>query len=228
MNEKEVIKTLRSWASAKNVAGMARFGINPKNTLGVPIPKLRSLAKKIGKDHALAQALWDSRIHEARILAAFIDVPELVSEKQLERWVKGIDSWDVCDQVCGNLFDRTAFAHKKALAWTERKEEFVKRAGYVSVAAIAVHDKRAKDKDFEKFFSAIIKGSTDERNFVRKAVNWALRQIGKRNLALNKRAIVVAKKIQTIDDKSARWIAADALRELTSEKIQKYIRGHRR
>jgi len=203
---------------------MARFGIDTKDAFGVPIPKLRALAKTIGKDHALAQVLWDSRIHEARILAALIDVPVLVTEKQMGRWVKDFNSWDVCDQVCGNLFDRTTFAHGKALEWAERKEEFVKRAGYVLMAGIAVHDKKAKDGDFEKFFSAIIKGSTDERNFVRKAVNWALRQIGKRNLVLNKRAIAVAKKVKAIDAKSARWIAADTLRELTSENIQKHIR----
>ena len=146
------------------------------------------------------------------------------TEKEMEEWVKGFDSWDVCDQVCGNLFDKTDFAWKKAVEFTKRKEEFVKRTGFVLMATLAVHDKKAKNKDFESFFPLIKKHSLDERNFVKKAVNWALRQIGKRNLALNKKAIKIAKEIQKIDSKSARWIANNALTELTSEAVQKRLR----
>jgi 3-methyladenine DNA glycosylase AlkD len=152
-----------------------------------------------------------------------IDVPEKVTETQLERWVKDFDSWDVCDQCCSNLFDKTKFAHKKAIEWSKRREEFVKRAGFVLMATLAVHDKEADNQKFMRFLPIIKREATDERNFVKKAVNWALRQIGKRNSALNKIAIQTAKKIQKIDSKSARWIASDAIRELTSEAVRKKL-----
>ena len=209
-------------ASPKNVAGMARFGINPNKTLGISIYELRPLAKKIGKNHALAQKLWGSGIHEARILASYIDEPEKVTEAQLERWVSDFDSWDIVDQV-SELIANTPHVIKKIKAWSKRKEEFVKRTAFALIAEIAWHDKTLSDKDFEQFFSLIKKAATDERNFVKKAVNWALRNIGKRNRALNKRAIGIAREIQKIDNKAARWIAADALRELSSEKIQKRL-----
>ncbi len=210
------MKRLRALSNPKNVEGMARFGINPENTLGVSIPNLRKLAKEIGKDHALAQQLWSSGIHEARILACFIDEPELVTEGQMERWAEDFDSWDVCDQVCGNLFDKTRFAYGKAFEWSKRKEEFVKRAGFAMMAWLAVHDKKADDAEFIKFLPIIKRESIDERNFVRKAVNWALRQIGKRNGKLKKEAIRTAREILKSHSKSrsARWIASDALREL--------------
>jgi len=183
------------------------------------------MAKEIGKNHLLAQRLWNSGVHEARILAGMIDPPEEVTEKQMERWVMDFDSWDVCDQVCSNLFDRTKFAHKKAMDWSKRGEEFVKRAGFVLMATLAVHDKEAGDKEFLKFFPIIKREARDERNFVKKAVNWALRQIGKRNLHLNQKASKTAKEIQGIDSKSAKWIASDAIRELTSETVQKRLRN---
>jgi len=224
MEYQEIIKKLNSEANPKNVEGMARFGINTKNTLGISVYVLRDLAKKIKRNHKLAQQLWNSGIHEARMLACFIDEIAKVTEKQMEKWVKDFDSWDICDQVCGNLFDRTDFAWKKALEWTKRKEEFVKRAGFVLVATLSVHDKKAKDKDFEKFLPLIKKHSLDERNFVKKAVNWALRQIGKRNLNLNKKAIKLAREIQKIDSKSAKWIANDAIRELISDPVQKRLK----
>lgn len=223
MNFREIIKQLKSLSNPENVAGMARFGINPNNTYGVSIPTLRNMAKEIGRDHRLAQHLWKSSIHEARILASFIDNPDDVNEEQMERWVEVFDSWDVCDQVCSNLFDKTIFAYNKAFEWSRREEEFVKRAGFVLMACLSVHDKNAPDEDFIKFLSIIEKESTDERNYVKKAVNWALRQIGKRNKNLNKVAIKTAQEIQQIDSKSARWIASDALRELTGEKIQKKL-----
>jgi 3-methyladenine DNA glycosylase AlkD len=222
--EKIVIKKLKSLSNPEAVAGMARFGINSKNTYGVPIPVLRKMAKEIGKNHLLAQKLWNSGIHEARILAGMIDPPEEVTEKQMERWVRDFDSWDVCDQVCSNLFDRTEFAHKKAMSWSERGEEFVKRGGFVLMAALSVHDKKAEDKKFLRFLPIIKRESRDQRNFVKKAVNWALRQIGKRNLRLNQMAIETAKEIEGIDSKAARWIASDAIRELTSEAVQKRLR----
>jgi len=220
----QIIRKLKSLASPKNVEGMARFGICPDSTLGIPIPVLRGIAREAGKDHQLAQELWASGIHEARILACFVDKPELVTESQMESWVKDFDSWDVCDLCCANLFDRTKFAHQKAAEWSGREEEFVKRAGFTLMAALAVHDKKASDADFLKFLPIIKRESTDERNFVKKSVNWALRQIGKRNANLNKMAIKTAEEIQKIDSKSARWIAADALRELTGEAVQKKLK----
>ena|SRR3990167_7071205 len=217
MKYEEVIKELKKNANPKNVAGMARFGIASTNTLGISIYILRPLARKIGKDHKLALRLWKSGIHEARILASYIDEPGEVTERQMEDWVSDFDSWDVCDQVCG-LFGKTPFAYKKIVEWSKRKEEFVKRAAFALIAEVAWYDKKAEDKQFEKLFPLIVRESTDERNFVRKAVNWALRNIGKRRPKLTKKAIKVAKEIQKIDSKSARWIASDALRELT--KIQ--------
>lgn len=221
MDKNKIISKLKLHANPKNVAGMARFGISSPNTLGVNIPVLRKMAKEIGKNHKLAQELWKSGIHEGRLLAGFIDDFELVTEKQMESWVSDFDSWDVCDQVCLSLFDKTPFAYKKAVEWSKRKEEFVKRAGFVMMAVLAVHDKKADNKIFiKKFFPLIKKESTDERNFVKKAVNWALRQIGKRNKILQKGAIQLAKEIQQIDSKSAKWIAKDALRELRAKKLK--------
>jgi len=223
MLAREIFKKLKSQANPENVEGMVRFGINPQKTYGIAIPVLRKMAKEIGQDHQLAQQLWDSGIHEAQILASMVDESEKVSEKQMEKWVKDFDSWDVCDQVCMNLFEKVPLASKKINDWSKRKEEFVKRTAYALMACLAWHNKEAPDSFFVKFLLLIKKGATDERNFVKKAVNWALRNIGKRNLALNKKAIAVAQEIQKIDSKSARWIAGDALRELTSEAVQKRL-----
>ncbi len=224
MKSEQVIKILKSKRNARNVAGMARFGINPKNTLGISIPVLRALAKEIGTDHALALKLWASGIHEARILAAIVDEPASVTEAQMERWVKQFDSWDVCDQVCMNLFGKTRYAHRKALEWSKREKEFEKRAGFALMAVLAVHDRDAGDAAFERFLPVMVRGARDERNFVKKAVNWALRQIGKRNTRLNRAAIKTARGMMQIDSKSARWVASDALRELTSAATQKRLR----
>jgi 3-methyladenine DNA glycosylase AlkD len=223
MKYEEILKELKSLSNSKAVEGMARFGINPKNTYGVSIPNLRTIAKKAGKSHVLAQRLWGSGIHEARILAGMVDEPALVSEEQVDQWVEEFDSWDVCDQVCMNLFDKTPFAYKKAAEWSKRKEEFVKRAGFALMACLAVHDKNSSDSNFLKFFPLIRKYSTDERNFVRKAVNWALRQVGKRNKNLNRAAVETAKGIQKLNSKSAKWIAADALRELSGAAVRKRL-----
>ena len=223
MQYNDIIKKLKSLSDPEAVKGMARFGINTGNAYGVSIPNLRRMARETGKDHALAQRLWSSGLHEARILASLIGEPEKVTGAQMENWVKGFDSWDVCDLCCSNLFDQTELAHQKAVEWSEREEEFVKRAGFVLMASLAVHDKRAADEDFLKFLPIIKREATDSRNFVKKAVNWALRQIGKRNLNLNKMAIKAAGEIRQIDAKSARWIATDALRELTGESVQKRL-----
>lgn len=204
---------------------MARYGINPENSYGISIYVLRKLAHEIPKDHSLALKLWNSGIREARILACYIDDPKKVTQRQMEKWVKDFNSWDVCDQVCCSLFDQTKFAYHKAFEWSEKEEEFVKRAGFTMIAALSVHDKKAKDITFKKFLPIIKREAVDNRNYVKKAVNWALRNIGKRNLNLNRAAIKTAEEIKNIDSKAARWIASDALRELTSEKIQKRLRA---
>jgi len=223
MKAKATIKKLESMSVPSNKDGMARFGINVSNALGISMPKMRQLGKDIGKDHLLALALWDSNIHEARILASLVDDPKQVTESQMDRWAADFESWDVCDQCCSNLFDKTKFAHDKCFEWAKDEREFVKRAGFAMMATLAVHDKKADDAAFKSFFPVILEGSTDERNFVRKAVNWALRQIGKRNLNLNKEAIAVGNEMKAIDSKSARWIASDALRELQSEAVQQKL-----
>ena len=218
MTYRQVIDTLNALANPANVAGMVRYGISSTGTLGVPMPVLRKMAKEIGRRHDLADALWRSAIHEARILAALIDDPGKVTEEQMERWVLEIDSWDVCDQLCSNLFSRTALAREKAVVWSGRPETFVKRAGFVLMACLAVHDKKADDALFVGYLSLIVREAGDDRNFVKKAVNWALRQIGKRNPVLNRLSVETAREIRKLDAKSARWIAADALRELTDER----------
>ncbi len=221
----EILDKLKTLTNPHNVAGMARFGINPKNTYGIPIPTLRQLAREIGRDHELAINLWLSRIHEARILASLIDIPSSVTEAQMDQWTNDFDSWDVCDQCCSNLYASTPFAYQKATEWCASQREFVKRAGFVMMAVLAVKDKKAYDRQFELFFANIKIGATDNRNFVKKAVNWALRQIGKRNLALNQKSIEVANEVKKMDSPSARWIAADALRELTSPAVQARLKN---
>jgi 3-methyladenine DNA glycosylase AlkD len=192
--------------------------------LGVSIPDLRKIAKELRKDHVLAVELWKTGIPEAKILAAMIDEPEKLTETQMEDWVKEINSWDICDQVCMNLFEKIPLAWKKIFDWSNRDEEFIKRTAFALIACLAWHDKDAEDEKFVKLFPVIRHGATDERNFVKKAVNWALRNIGKRNPNLNKAAIKTAKEIQRIDSKAASWIASDAIRELESKTVQRRLR----
>lgn len=215
----QIIAKLKNQANPKNVEGMARFGINSKNALGIPVPFLRKTAKEIKKNQELSLELWQSEIHEAMLLACFIGEKEKVTKKQMDGWVKDFDSWDVCDQVCMNLFDKTKWAYSKAKQWAKARQEFTRRAGFALMASLAVHDKSAGDEKFISFFPLIKKYSVDERNFVRKAVNWALRQIGKRNANLKKQALLLAEEIKEIDSKSAKWIAKDAIRELESKKF---------
>ncbi len=219
----DILKQLKSKASKADLEAMSHFGMTIKNRLGVRVPDMRLIAKGIGKDHEAAVELWETGIAEARMVASMIALPGKTTEKDMERWVQGFDSWDVCDQVCMNLFDKTPFARQKIAEWSEREEEYVKRAAYALIACLAWHDKKAPDEDFIRFLKIIKKGATDNRNFVKKAVNWALRNIGKRNAVLNKEAIRTAVDIQKLDSKAARWIAADAIRELESEAVQKRL-----
>lgn len=204
---------------------MARYGIKPGKAYGVSIPNLRSMAKEIGTDHDLALELWDSGIHEARILAGMIADPDTTTERLADAWVKDFDSWDVCDQCCMNLFENTKFAYAKAIEWSASDKEYVKRAGFVMMARLAVSDKKAKDEKFLAFLGIIKREACDSRNYVQKAVNWALRQIGKRNANLNRLALETAEEIQKMSPRSAKWIASDAIRELKSEEVQSKLKG---
>jgi len=223
MNYDEIIQELESLSNPDDVEGMARFGINPQKTYAVRIPELRKIAKKAGKNHQLASQLWEAGYRETRILACMIEDPKKVTSQQLDLWAAEFDYWEICDQCCMKLFRMTPFAYQKVFQWSESEEEFKKRAAFTLIAVLAVHDKKAPDERFEEFFPLIIKESTDTRIYVKKAVNWALRHIGKKNIVLNKKAIMVAGEIQKINSKSAKWIASDALRELESEKVQERL-----
>jgi len=210
----DVIAHLVSLRDEHNIAGMARFGIRPARPLGISITTLRPLARRLGRDHALAGALWASGWHEARILAAFVEEPARVTRRQMDARAAGFDSWDICDQWCIRVFRRTPHAWAKARQWAGRRAEFVKRAGFSLLAVLAVHDRAAERERFLEALALVEREAADERNAVKKAVNWALRQIGKRDLALRRAAIATALRIQKQDSRAARWIAADALREL--------------
>ena len=220
----EVLAALREVADASRLPGMAHVGIRTERALGVSVPNQRKLGRRIGTNHRLALALWRTRVHEARMLASMIDDPAAVTEPQMERWVRDFDSWDICDQVCDNLFARTPFAQDRALVWAEREQEFVRRAGFALIAAMAVVRKDLPDRELAAFLPVIEAHADDDRNYVRKAVNWALRNIGKRSPGLNRRAIASAKRIRAQGTRSARWIAADALRELQGEALQARLR----
>jgi 3-methyladenine DNA glycosylase AlkD len=220
MQANEVLARLEALESPKDREGMARFAIRPGHALGISMTKLRAIAKEIGRDHDLALELWTSGIHEARLLATIIDDPLLVSRAQMESWVKDFDSWDLCDQACMNLFWRTEDGVEMVFEWAGRDEEFVKRASFALMARFATKRAKASDELLESFLPVIEKAADDDRNFVRKAVNWALRGIGKRNAHLSESAIECANRILVRDSKSARWIARDALRELTSDKVR--------
>jgi 3-methyladenine DNA glycosylase AlkD len=216
MNGPELISALRAKADPANVAGMARFGISTQGTLGVSVAEIRKLARQAGRSHSIALELWASGIHEARILATIVDDPACVTRAQMNAWARDFDSWDVCDQACQNLFHRTPYAWDMAIKWAGAKSEFVRRAGFALMACLAWKDKDSPDERFESLLPFIVFAATDDRNFVKKAVNWALRGIGKRNPRLCLSAIETAQEIAKLDSRAARWIAADALRELQS------------
>jgi 3-methyladenine DNA glycosylase AlkD len=209
----------------RNVEGMARFGICGVRTFGVSTPDLRRLAREMGKNHRLAIALWKTGIHEARHLAAMIAEKNKVTPAQMERWARDFQTWDIVDGCCCHLFVHTPHAWRKATEWGRRDEEFVRRAGFALMAYLAVHDKAASDERFLSLLPLIERQAHDERNFVRKAVNWALRQIGKRNRRLHRAAIACARRIAKQETRAARWVAADALRELQSAAVQRRLRG---
>jgi len=213
-NVASILAELHRLASPKDVAGMARFGIVGDNLLGISVVQLRAIAKQTGRDHALAEALWASGIFEARILAAFVAEPAKVTRRQANAWARDFECWADCDGLCVHLFRKTPFAHELAVAWSRRREELVKRAGFTMMATLAVHDKAAGNEIFRAYLARVHEASTDERHNVKKGVNWALRQIGKRNRVLNREATRMAKLVREQDSRAARWIAGDALREL--------------
>jgi 3-methyladenine DNA glycosylase AlkD len=232
MNVTDIVNELETLGSPANVAGMARFGIVTKKAFGVPAAELKRLAKEIKKTvddrHSLALKLWETGIHDARAVAYLIDDPKQVTEVQMDRWVADFDNWAIVDGTCGHLFCRTPLAYAKVAEWSERDEEFIKRAGIVLIAWLTVHDKKAGDDKFAAFLPVLEKHAGDDRNFVKKAVNWALRQIGKRSLGLNSLAIDAANRIKLQGSRSARWIAADALRELTSDAVRQRLESKAR
>jgi 3-methyladenine DNA glycosylase AlkD len=221
----EVMKQLQALARPDQLEGMSRYGMAAESRLGVRIPDLRRLARQIGRDHELALALWKTGVADARILAAMVADPEGLTDSQMEEWVVGIDSWDVCDQVCMNLFEKSPHAVRKIHEWSGREEQFVRRAAYALIACLAWHDKERGDREFIELLPLLEAGADDERNFVKKAVSWALRHIGKRNVTLNREAVAAASRIGVRGGKAARWIAADAIRELESAKVQQRLGG---
>lgn len=219
----QVLAKLYALENREALTKKAYFAINTDKALGLSMPQIRGIAKTITKDHNLAEALWQEDVHETRLLASMVDMPKWVSEDQMDRWVAGFNSWDVCDQTCGELFDRTPFLDLKVVEWAKREEEFVKRAAFVLIACNAVHDKKREDQDYLAYFPVIEGAVCDPRNFVKKAVNWALRQIGKRSAELHDRALALAQKLSSSENKTARWIGSDAARELSSDKILKRL-----
>ncbi|MFH1252055.1 MAG: DNA alkylation repair protein [bacterium] len=220
MTFNEIIAELQIQADPGSIAGMATCGISPDRNFGVRVPILRNISKRTKRNHDLALQLWEYGYRETRILASMIAEPYKVGPALLESWVTAFNDWEICDQCCMNLFEKLPGAWQLAMDWCHRPEEFVRRAGFVLMARLAVSDKKAADERFGPFFPLLLEGSTDNRNFVKKAVNWAVRQIGKRNPALNRLAVEITLEIQRLDSKAAKWIAADALRELQSPAVQ--------
>jgi len=221
---KQILAELKRNRDPASVRGMAAVGINPENSYGVCMPRLMAIAKRTGTSHPLARELWASGIRDARILATMVEDPSRVTGRQMDSWAKDLNSWDVCDSACMRVFWRAKDARRKITQWSRSREEFVKRAAFSLLAFLAVHDKKAPDSDFEKYLPLIVNAATDDRNYVKKAVNWALRTIGKRSLTLNGAAVKVAARLSKSKSKSARWIGADALRELRSPKVKERLR----
>jgi 3-methyladenine DNA glycosylase AlkD len=219
---------LKRRSSAHNREGMARYGLYSKNTLGVSVADIRLLAKRLGRDHELALALWDTGVYEARMLTTFVDEPDRVTPSQMDRWCRDFDSWGICDALCFHLFDKTPHAWKKISKWSDARAEFVKRASFALLASVALHDKKAPDKPFLDSLALIERAATDDRNFVKKAVSWALRGIGKRNAALHAAAVKLSQRLTTSPHPAARWIGRDALRDLSTPATLRRLEKPRR
>jgi len=224
-NIQSVLGELKELGSSERREHMAKYGINVENAYGVSIPDLRKLAKTIGRDHKTALKLWETGVHDARLLASMIEEVDKVTRSQMDAWAKDFNSWDICDQCCNNLFVFTVYSDIKANFWSKSNVEFVKRAGFVLMAVQAVHHRTENNDKFIAYFDIIKRNAEDDRNFVKKAVNWALRQIGKRNWELNELALEVCEELKKRDSNTAKWIAADAIRDLTSNTAERRIRA---
>jgi 3-methyladenine DNA glycosylase AlkD len=220
-----VVALLERLADKKTRDGMARYGLPSDKAFGVPVSKIQKLAKQVGRSHALAEALWKTGWYEARMLAAYVDEPEQVTPQQMDRWCADFDNWGIVDTVCFVLFDRSPHAWSKVAPWSKRSDEFGKRAGFVLLACLAAHDKRAEDKAFAKCLPLVERGAQDERNFVKKGVSWALRMVGRRSRALNAQAVAVARRLTESLSASAQWVGKVALKELTSPAVVRRLNG---
>ena len=227
MDVVSILSHLKSIADQSRLAYMNKYGINTDTALGISIYELRKYAQVLGKNHGLALELWKTGVHDAQLLACFVDEPERVTADQMDDWANDFNSWDLCDQTCTSLFDGSPHAWEKIPQWAESDKEYVKRAAFSLIAGLSVHDKKATNHQFETFFTLIKKHAIDERNYVKKAVNWALRNIGKRNSNLNRKAILCANELIKLDSRSAKWIARDALHELQSERVQQRLKKKR-
>lgn len=225
---REVLTWLERRGTKRNREGMARYGIHATKVFGVSMATMQSLAKRLGRDHELAAALWETGWYEARMLTSFVDEPERVTAAQMDRWARDFDNWAICDTLCFHLFDRTPHAWRKVEQWSQRRDEFVKRAGFALMACLALHDKRAADEPFVRYLPLIERGADDERNFVKKAVSWALRAVGRRNRALNTVAVETARRLAESPEAAPRWVGKDALRELTRPDVQRRVATPRR
>jgi 3-methyladenine DNA glycosylase AlkD len=220
MDRDEVLAWLERKGTRRTVDGMARYGIVAKKAFGVPVGTLRTLAKRIGKNQALSLELWETGCYEARLLAAFVGDPEKVTRRQMNAWAADFENWADCDTACFCLFDRSPLAFDKAREWTASPREFVRRGGFVLMACLAAHDKKAPDSSFRQFLPLIEKGARDDRNFVKKGVSWALRGIGRRSPPLYAAAVALAKRLASSEDPAPRWIGKDALRDLGKPKVR--------
>ena len=219
---------LKRHSSKKTREGMARYAIPSDNAFGVTMSNMKVLAKRLGRNHELAAALWDNGVYEARMLASLIDEPALVTSAQMDRWCRDFDNWAICDTVCFALFDRTPHAWVKVAKWAGRNDEYIKRAAFALLWGLTVHDKLAKEEQFMGGLLLIERAANDERHFVKKAVNMALRATGKRSTTLNAAAVVVARRLAASPDAAARWVGKDALRELTSPAVTRRLAARRR
>ena len=220
---KEVISKLKKLSSKATRDGMARYGLPSENALGVPVGKMQKLAKEIGKNHELALVLWQTGIYEARMLASFLDEPDKVTAQQMDRWCRDFDNWGIVDTVCFKLFDQTPHAWKKVQQWSRRREEFQKRAAFALLASLSVHDKKATDDHFLQCLPLIEAAATDDRNFVRKGVSWALRTCGRRNRELNVACVELAERLATSSHATARWLGKEALREFGGRVVRQKL-----
>ncbi|HTG95640.1 MAG TPA: DNA alkylation repair protein [Pyrinomonadaceae bacterium] len=223
-NVDSVVARLKRLGTKKQRDAMSRYAIPSENAFGVSVGKIRDMGKQLGRNHDLAQALWDTGWYEARMLAAFVDDPAQVTPAQMDRWCRDFDSWAIVDTICFHLFDKTPYAFAKAKAWANRRNEFEKRAAFALLASLGVHDKTASDESFAKCLPLIERAATDERNFVKKGVSWALRVIGRRNNELNRSAVALSKRLCASEEPAARWVGRDALKELTSPAVLRRLK----